>query len=198
MGLGWLSKPFKWADRQLFGSGPPNTYGRQIDAAGEHAHTMGDEAESEYASRSRDFDPQASLERSASGLFDQFEQSTGRKIEKLRGSEVGAGRLGGGYGAEDETAAIYDSRADLNSRIASMSLDSERLKLDNLRDIGAFGESQQNRYLDVLSGQRDSETARHNARTQQRSGFWSALAELGGKAVGSKMGGGNGPGSPYA
>lgn len=192
MGMGWLSKPFKWAERQLFGSGPPNSYGGQLDAAGKQAQGYGDAATSEYFNRARTYNPQQSLETAAGGLFDQFERTTGRNIEKLRGSQVGAGRLGGGYGAEDETSMIYDARADLNSRIASMALDTESLKLSNQRDIGAFGESQSNRYLDVLTGQSDRETGRYNAKQQQRAGVWSALAELGGKALTASAGGGAG------
>lgn len=203
MGLGgWLSKPFKWADRQLFGGGPPDSYGDEFDTAGQEARGYGSDATREYYSRAKNYNPQASLEQAAGGLYDQFERGVGRRIETLRGQEVGAGRLGGGYGAEDETAAIYDARADLNSKIASMALDTESMKLSNMRDIGAFGESQSNRYLDVLAGNRDAEMGRYNARTQQRAGFWSALAELGGKAFGAMRpgsggaGGGAGGGAP--
>lgn len=190
MGLGWLSKPFKWADHQLFGSGPPDAYGSEFKAAGEEAHGYGRRATEDYFNRAENYDPQASLEKAAGGLYDSFSHDVDSKVERLRGQEVGAGRLGGGYGAEDETATIYDARSDLNSKLASLALDTESMKLSNMRDIGAFGESQSNRYLDVLAGNRDAEMGRYNSRQQQKAGFWSALSELGGKALTSFGGGG--------
>lgn len=198
----WLSKPFQWANKQLFGSGPPDTYGGQIDAAGKTAQSYGDKATATYFDQATHFDPQASLRESVGGLYDQFEQDTGRKIDKMRGDEVGAGRLGGGYGAQDEDAAIYDSRRQLNDTVASMAMQSEGLKVQNMRDIGQFGEQENNNYLSILGGQQDAETARYNAKQAQRGQFWSAIAELGGDALGhflpSSGGGGGGTTPPKA
>lgn len=173
-----FGKAASWVDKRLFGSGPADTYGSEFDAAGRTARNYGDDASREYMERAKGFDAQGALQTAAGGLFDQFERGVGQKIETIRGRQVGSGRLGGGYGDMDETAAVYDARAQLNNQIAAMALQAEGLQMQNDRGLGEFGQQQQGQYLDILAGQRDAETARRNAQDTRRAGFWGGLTKL--------------------
>lgn len=161
----------------------------QYNAAMTQAQTAGAGAEAEYLQRAKGFDASRSLRESVGGLYDQFVQGAGRKVNELRGGMVGAGRLGGGYGALDESEAVYDMGRDLNSRVATMAMDAEGMNLRNNEGLSQFGQNTTGRYTDMLSGSLDRQTAAANARQQKKGSIWGSLAGLAGSALGGPMGG---------
>lgn len=187
--MGFLSKPFKWAERQLFGSGPPNTYGGEIARAGRTAGGYADTANQEYLDQATSFDPREALAEAAGGLYEQFSGKLGQDITTLRGRQAGTGRLRGGYGVLDEAETVYNARQDLNSKLASSALQAEQLALQNQQGLAQFGQGQQGTYLDSLSSERDAETARYNARQSQRGQFFGAVGKLAGAVAGGPIGG---------
>lgn len=160
----------------------------QLSAATDRSGKAGRQAEDLYLNRAANFNARDALKETAGGLFDQFERTTGRKIADLRGSMVGAGRLGGGYGEQDEDQTIYDARSDLNSKIAGLSLQAEGMNQENTRDIGQFGQNATGQYLDLLTGGIDRQTAMDEAKRQRKAALWGSLAQLAGTLGGSFLG----------
>lgn len=178
-------KPYRWAEKQLFGSGPPNTYGGEIAAAGRKAGGYADQANREFLDQATNFDPRAALREAAGGLYDQFESTVGRNITALRGRLAGSGRLRGGYGDMDEAESVYNARQDLNSKIAGLALESEQQALQNQGQLAQFGQGEQGTYLDSLASERDAETARFNARNSQRGQLFGVLGKIAGSSYGA-------------
>src|SRR5690349_6795883 len=85
-----------------------------LTAVADESRTMGTEATRDYLGRAKSFDARTALADTAGSLFDRFEKTTGRRLNDLRGSMVGSGRLDSGYGAEAEDELLADSRDSLN------------------------------------------------------------------------------------
>jgi hypothetical protein len=170
------------------GTAPTGTRGRLLGAlAGEEERAGG--VMDAYEERALGYDPYASAERAgmATGrrMFDDF----GRDLADLRGSLVGAGRLRGGYGQEDE-GRLYDRFEDrLAGTTAERSMQAAGLELGNIQGLGSYGQNAQHRYLSLLSGQADRELMERNARRDRRSGLFGAVAGVAGTALGGPIGG---------
>lgn len=159
------------------------------DQAQTRSRNAGIGAEDEFYRRAMNADPRKALAETAGGLFDQFERGVGRKISNLRGSMVGSGRLEGGYGELDEAETVYDARADLNSKIAGLSLDAEGMSMANTNAIGQFGQNQTGQYLDLLTGGMDRAMAEREGKRNRKASLWGSLAGLAGMVAGGPIGG---------
>lgn len=163
-------------------------YGDQYAAATDRARSTGKRATDQYLDRATTFNAGDALTKAAGGLFDQFEHTTGQRINDLRGSMVGSGRLGGGYGEQDEDSLIYDAKRDLNDKIAGLSLQATGMDQQNTQQLGQFGQGQEGQYLDLLSGGMDREMADQNAKANRKASLWGSLAGLAGTLGGSFLG----------
>lgn len=142
------------------------------------AEQQGSEANSLYFDRAKSFDPSAALDKYAGAASSRFRRDVGQTVGHLRGQQVGMGRLDTGFATQDEDRVVTDLGERYQDDINSHALDATSLELRNNEGIGAFGQNQQNSYLDLLSGGLDRETAESNAKKQ----FWSNLL---GSAVGA-------------
>lgn len=163
----------------------------QYLAAMNRDRTRGTEAEDEYLTRARSYDPRGSLREAVGSLYDQFEQGVGRRISGLRGrlARSGGGRLASGYGELDESEAVYDMGQDLNRQVSGLALQTEGLNLRNQEGLGQYGQNTTNRYTEMLSGNLDREQAERNAKRQQKAALWGSIASLAGKGIGAFFGG---------
>lgn len=102
--------------------------------------------------RSREFDPRESTRRAARAGFREFERDLSENLERLRGRQVGMGRLDTGFAQQDEDRLVRAGIEDLNRELASNALQESSLQLRNLE-----GRRRGNRYLDMLTGERERE-----------------------------------------
>lgn len=168
----------------------PNPLTTQYMGSLNRDRNRGAEAEDLYYDRAKAYDPRESLRTSVGALYDEFEEGAGRRIGALRGrlARSGGGRLASGYGELDESESVYDMERDLNRNVSRMALDTEGLNLRNQEGLGQYGQATSGRYLDLLSGERDRETAERNAKRQQKAAIWGSIAKLGGSAIGTFFG----------
>lgn len=151
---------------------------------------IGQQAEDEFLERSLGFDADEAARTTARGLFDEFEETTGRGIRDLRASLAGTGgRLMSGYGQEQEDEFVGAARRNLNQQLSRLALQTAGLNLENIGQIGAFGERTSTRFLDMLAGERDRELLEEQMRQQRRSSLFGGLARLAGTVAGSLIGG---------
>lgn len=122
--------------------------------------------------RAREFDPRESTRRAARAGFREFERDLAENLERLRGRQVGRGRLDTGFAFEDEDRLIRSGIEDLNRELASNALRESALELRNLE-----GRRRGNRFLDLLTGERERE------RQEERD-----LFETGGRILGTAAG----------
>lgn len=142
-----------------------------------------------YEERAQSYDPHAAAERQSQATLDSFFEQYGEDFASLRGSQVGSGRLNTGYGGQDEGRLQRDFMDRSSRAIAQNSLQASGLELQNNQSMGAYGSQAQGRYLDLLSGQLDRETAQKNAERQRRAGLYGGLGAAVGGVGGFLLGG---------
>ena len=129
------------------------------------------------------FDPAEAARRATDAavatLFEQF----GDDFRRLRGEQVGAGRLNTGFAALDEADLTRMFADRIGNVIAQNALAASRLDLENIGNLGSlFGQQ-----LNFLTANRELDIARENARRQERaanrSSWLSTLGALGGAAI---------------
>jgi len=138
-------------------------FDQAIDAESERGTRFSDE----YEDRALNYDAQDALEESVTGAW-------GNMLPEIRASQVGAGRLRTGFGAQDENKY-------LSNLIASKAMDSERLNFQNMRDIGDYGERARDRTLDALFGTYATERQAREQGAASKRGMW-------GNIIGSGIG----------
>jgi hypothetical protein len=149
----------------------------------------GENAEDLYYERASTFDPYAAVNRSAEGAFRSMMPEVERGFRRLRGNEVAGSRFDTGFRETDERE-FFDAAMDrLNSTIAANSMTAAGMDLSNLQGIGSYGQNVTGRYLDMLAGERDRETAEEQARRNRSAGLWGALAGAAGTVLGGPVGG---------
>ncbi|KKN26115.1 hypothetical protein LCGC14_0877970 [marine sediment metagenome] len=159
------------------------TYNRYM-AAFDPTKRRADQAQDFYLEGATNFDPTASVERYGQAAYRGFERNLGRKMETLRGSAVGAGRLDTGFQTEDEDRVVTDLGERYHDSLARQSLGATALEQRNLEGVGAYGAGQQNSYLDLISGQLDRETAEKNAKKKLIGDVLGSLFGAGGRIAG--------------
>jgi hypothetical protein len=152
-----------------------------LSNTGRVARQTGDE----FLGRLRSFNARDHLRESAAAGMDEL----GEDFQQLEGARrVGLNRRGLGGSNFGGAQAMRD----LNERVARMlgglSMQAGQMDQANTQAMGEFGMAQQGRFLDLLSGERDRETAEANARRQSRSSLFGSLARLGGGLAGSLLG----------
>jgi hypothetical protein len=130
------------------------------------------------------YDPSQALNTYAQGAYNTFNQGFKQNLSDLKGSAVGAGRLKTGFYDQDVGRLATTMGNQEQQAIAGQALNAASLKASTLGTATGYQEDEQNRYLDLLSGQLDREQAQRNANAQQTAGIFGGLGELGGAAAG--------------
>jgi hypothetical protein len=146
--------------------------------------------EDEAYKRVQGFDARSYVNDVAGSAFSSFRENLGREIANIRGSQVGAGRLRTGYGTEDENNLTDRHVENLNRQVAGASMQAASID-SNMRgaELG-HAEGQQNRYLELIHGQRDYETAQRNTKNERRGNMASGIGALLGAGIGMMVPGG--------
>lgn len=150
-------------------------------AALDPTQSSANQATSDYLGRAESFDPTAALKTYGDAAYSGFSRNLNVAQKKLRGQEVGMGRLDTGFGTEDEDRLTADLAGRYQQDLAGKSLEAEGLGLKNTEDIGQFGQNQQNQYLDLLTGGLDRETADANAKKAMWSNILGSVLGAGSK-----------------
>lgn len=142
--------------------------GGDLDTRAREALDTGSETAAEFTDEFRNrafgYDPDEAVRRAAEGAFTFLETDIKEGVESLRGSQVSAGRFNTGFGKEDEDRLVRTIFDRFNAEVARNSLESARLNLANIGQLGDYSNLSTNRYLEFLSAERDRETAAKNAR----------------------------------
>ena len=134
------------------------------------------------------FDPQASLNTYATGAWDSILNRVGGMKDQLRdlaGSSVGAGRLDSGLFDEGRGEVMNRGMESLGSALAQQGVNAAGLKASTLNSAAGFQEGEQNRYLDLVRGGMDDDTARQNARDASKSSMWGTIGQVAGTVGGA-------------
>lgn len=142
----------------------PNRYERALEQE--------EDEREDIRRRGREFDARGATREAARAGYEEISRDRSEAMESLRGRQVGQGRVDTGFGMQDQDRLFRDIEEDFNRQLAKQGLQEAQLQLRNLE-----GRRQGNRYLDLLSAERDRE-----ARQQ------SAMLEAGGAALGTAAG----------
>lgn len=126
------------------------------------------------------FDPTASLKTYGEAAYGDFNRNLQRNIGDLRGAAVGAGRLRTGFYDEDVGRLTTDLAGQYQRDLASHAMDAAGLKASTLGTATGYREDEQNRSLDLMSGQLDRETAERNARRAEKAAMWGGIGQVAG------------------
>lgn len=122
--------------------------------------------------RRREFDPRQATREAARAGYEEISRDRAEAMESLRGRQVGQGRLDTGFGMQDQDRLFRDIEEDFNRQLAQQGLQEAKLNLRNLE-----GRRRGNRYLDLLSGEREREV-------RQEGQMWEAIGGAAGTAAG--------------
>lgn len=135
-----------------------------------------DMAMSNWMTASQNYDPQASVNASATGAFNAFKRNLGQSIGDLRGEQVGMGRLDTGFATNDEDRLVSRGIADLNDKVLQNSMQAENLKFQNMTNIGNFA---QNAGQDYRQGIADLNATRRQQQLMDKASkrsMWGSIA----------------------
>ncbi|MDZ7418780.1 MAG: hypothetical protein ONB52_21865 [candidate division KSB1 bacterium] len=141
--------------------------------------------ENEYLEGLRSFDPSAALRQYAMGTYGEFSRQLGRALEQLRGQAVGAGRLDTGFYDADQGRLITDLASRYQDLLAARAMEAAEMDFRKRQLLGARAAEFANRYMDLLAGGLDRETAARAARAQLWAGALGAGARVAGMGLGS-------------
>lgn len=81
----------------------------------------------------KEFDPREAATTAARAQFGAFEEDLREDMERLRGRQVGAGRLQSGFGWQDQDRFIRDRLDRLNRTLAQNAIDVAGMRQEQLR-----------------------------------------------------------------
>lgn len=124
--------------------------------------------------RYREFDPREALGEYTRGAYSQFEEDLREQMDRLRGRNVGMGRLKTGFATIDEGNLTERLGEDLNRRIQRAALQTAGMRQKQLSQ-------QSGRYYDLLTGISD----RKARQKRRRGGLFGGLGALAGGLAGT-------------
>jgi hypothetical protein len=145
-------------------------------------------AEDSYLSADAEFDPRQALNEYARGASADFSRQLGDELGKLRDSSAGGGRLNSGFFDEDQGQVVTELGSRFQADLNRHALDTAGMRQRQIEGRGAYAQNANQDYHDMLAGQLDRETARENARRQQRGAVIGGIAKVAGAAAGSVFG----------
>ena len=139
------------------------------------------------------FDPAQAFRQSVEGAHSQFGDRLKESLARLRGSQVGMGRLDTGFAVGDEDRLVRQLGNDAQNQINSAALATNAQKLSHLGMLGQIGTNLGVNAMDARVGElhRQQDTARMDQR-DKRAGWASLLSgALGGAGtlIGGPVGG---------
>ncbi len=177
LGAKALSGLFGKKKKKEGGSATRNRYMEALNPQEERA----DRAEDYYLEGITSFDPREALGEYGEAAYGDFRRNLDLDVERLGGASVGAGRLDTGYYDLDQGELVSDMANRYQRAIAGRALDASGQRLDQLGQVGQYGQGARNTYLDLLAGELDRETADKNAKKR----MWSDLIGSGLGAAGT-------------
>lgn len=163
----------------------PSAVKNRYLAALDPTQNQANRAQNFYLDKATSFDPSAAFERTANAAGQRFRRTVGDEVGKLRGQQVGMGRLDTGFATQDEDRIVTELGARQQEDLDANALNATSLDLRNTEGVGQYGISQGNTYLDLLSGQMDRETAEKNAKRQMWASILGGLTGAGGMFLGA-------------
>lgn len=154
----------------------------------EQQRRLGGQAQSEFFQRSLGFDAQAGAEEATRGIVGSLSKDLQRNLEFAKGQAVGSGRLQTGFFDVDRGRLFEDFNSRVADAIARNALQAQSLNLQNIGQIGSFGEATQNRFVNLLGGSLDRATAERNAQRGRGGLFGKILGGIAGVGVGLATG----------
>lgn len=128
------------------------------------------------------FDPSQALATYGKAAAGQFQTQFNTDLSALKGSAAGAGRLKTGFYDQDVGRLAQTESNQYQQAIAGQAENAAALKANTLGTAAGYAEDEQNRYLDLLSGQLDRETARQNQIKAEQGSVWGAVGQIAGTA----------------
>lgn len=153
------------------------------------AGRIGQETEDEFLRRARSFDPMQSLRDYSTGAFNSFRRDLGQDMSKLRGQQVGMGRLRTGFGQGDEDRLVTGSLDRLNDAILGQSMNATQMQQNNTNMLGQYGLDRSNTHLEATTGLAASKAAQDATNKASKRGMWGNIAGAGLMAAGTALGG---------
>lgn len=170
-----------WFSNLLFGKDPGQSDAeRQLAAAGKQRGAQSDALESDYLDKAQSFDPSAALNKYAEGAYGNFSTQLKQQLGDLAGKSVGAGRLDTGFFDQDQGKVMTDLGTNFINDLNTHALDAAHMEQAGISELGQHSLAKSSEYLDLVSGEADRETAKQNAKRQQRSDFTGGLMKLAG------------------
>lgn len=162
---------------------------RRMASQAARDRTRGGAAEQTYYDRISSFDATEGAQRTADVLSRDWMRDYTEDMERLRGTQVGQGRIDTGYGYEDTDRFSRDARQSMTDSLARLSMQAQGQQIGVNRDIGRYGERVTGRGIDL---EQTAEDRRRSDRASRRS-MWGniggALIGAGGRVAAAKWGG---------
>jgi len=130
------------------------------------------------------YDPSAALNTYAQGAYNTFNQGFQQNLTALKGQAAGAGRLKTGFYDQDVGTLAKGMGSQEQNAIAGQAMNAAGLQESALGTATGYAEDEQNRYLDLLSGQLDREQARKNQVSEQQGSLMSGIGSILGTGAG--------------
>lgn len=148
---------------------PLNTDNRYRDFLREEGAAAGEARQAR-----REFDPRSATREAARASFEEIQRPMREGLERIRGDQVGAGRLRTGFGFEDQDRFVRGLYEDLNRELARNALSEAGLTLRNIEGM----DRSRNRYLDALSGERERQIAQERIESEEKQAMFEAAGGL--------------------
>ena len=129
------------------------------------------------------FDPMAYLTTYGQGVAGAFNDTLNTQLRNLKGSAVGAGRLNTGFYDQDVGTLAKSIAGQYTNQLEQGAMQAAGMKLGATEQAASEQEDEQNRWLDMVTGQLDREQARKNQVAGQQSSLLSTVGTVAGAAL---------------
>src|SRR5690606_23126011 len=136
---------------------------------------IGEALEDQYVSGISGFDPYAAYREQAQGAFNQFRRSFADQLSRLRGQQVGMGRLRTGFATADEDRLFLEMADRLNDVLAQGALQAAGLNLQRLGQMGDYAAQQRNLALQGYFGDWATRYQQQMADRASKRALWGQL-----------------------
>lgn len=150
---------------------------------------IGETLEDQYVSGISGFDPYAAYREQAQGAFNQFRRSFADQLSRLRGQQVGMGRLRTGFATADEDRLFLEMADRLNDVLAQGALQAAGLNLQRLGQMGDYAARQRDTALQGYFGDWATRYQQQMANQASKRQMWGNILGAGLGAVGTILGG---------
>lgn len=150
---------------------------------------IGEALEDQYVSGISGFDPYAAYREQAQGAFNQFRRSFANQLSRLRGQQVGMGRLRTGFATADEDRLFLEMADRLNDVLAQGALQAAGLNLQRLGQMGDYAARQRDTALQGYFGDWATRYQQQMADRASKRQMWGNLIGAGLTGLGLALGG---------